>query len=360
MNLEGELVVRVGWNGARVTAVDVASSRPHVAGRLLAGRPVAEAVDMVPRLFSLCGRSQGVAAALACEAAAGRLPAATGLREREAVVRSEVAQEVLRRMLLDWPRLAGVAPDAGALADARRALAPGASDDLCASVQARVLGAGAPWTALDDANAGERWLAAGATPVAALIARLAGERPGLAASEVALLPADGAAVARAVAAALAADDGFERAPVWQGAPAETGALARMRSHPWVAAAVARGGRSALARLVARVVELVALVRPDAPSRPTVAGAVTVAPGAGLGWVETARGLLVHATEIAAGVVRRYRIVAPTEWNFHPRGALVRGLEGLAAGGEAELERLVRLAIESLDPCVAHRVELSRA
>jgi Ni,Fe-hydrogenase I large subunit len=360
VNLEGELVVRVGWNGASVTAVDVVSSRPHVAGRLLAGRPVAEAVALVPRLFSLCGRSQGVAAALACEAAAGRLPDATGLHGREAAVRGEAAQEVLRRMLLDWPRLDGVSPDGAALADARRALAPGEFDELRAIVQARVLGAQAPWTALDDADAGERWLAAGATPVAAFIARCAGDRPGLAASEVALLPADGAAVARAVGVALATDDGFERAPVWQGAPAETGALARMRSHPWVAAVVARDGRSALARLVARVVELVALVRPDAPSRPAAAGAVTVAPGAGIGWVETARGLLVHAAEIAAGVVRRYRIVAPTEWNFHPRGALVRGLEGLAAGGEAELERLVRFAVESLDPCVAHRVEVARA
>jgi Ni,Fe-hydrogenase I large subunit len=359
VNLEGELVVRVGWSGARVTAVDVVSSRPHVANRLLAGRPVAEALDLVPRLFSICGRSQGVAAALACEAAAGRAPDATVTHGREAVVRVEAVQEVLRRVLLDWPRLAGRASDAGALADARCALASGAAEDLRAIVRARILGAGAPWTALDGVDAGERWLASGATQAAALVARLAGDRSGLVASDIALLPADGAVVARAVGAALAADDGFERLPVWQGAPAETGALARMRTHPWVAAVVARTGRSVLARLVARLVELVALVRPEAP-RPAMAGAVAVAPGAGLGWVETARGLLVHAAETAAGVVRRYRIVAPTEWNFHPRGALTRSLEGFAASSETELERLVRIAVESLDPCVAHRVEVSRA
>jgi Ni,Fe-hydrogenase I large subunit len=359
VNLEGELVVRVGWSGARVTAVDVVSSRPHVANRLLAGRPVAEALDLVPRLFSICGRSQGVAAALACEAAAGRAPDESVARGREAVVRVEAAQEVLRRVLLDWPRLAGGAPDAGALDDARRAVASNAAEELRAIVQARILGAGVPWTALDDADAAERWLASGATQAAALVARLAAERSGLVASEVALLPADGAVVARAVGAALAADDGFERVPVWQGAPAETGALARMRTHPWVAALVARTGRSVLARLVARLVELVALVRPEAP-HPAMAGAVAVAPGAGLGWVETARGLLVHAAEIAAGAVRRYRIVAPTEWNFHPRGALTRSVEGVAASSETELERLVRIAVESLDPCVAHRVEVARA
>jgi Ni,Fe-hydrogenase I large subunit len=134
----------------------------------------------------------------------------------------------------------------------------------------------------------------------------------------------------------------------------------MCSQPWVAAVVARTGRSAVARLAARVVELVALTRPDAPPSERVAGAVSIAPGAGLGWTETARGLLVHAVEIAAGVVRRYRIVAPTEWNFHPRGALAAGLAGGAAGSEDELRRLLSLAVESLDPCVAYRIEVSPA
>jgi Ni,Fe-hydrogenase I large subunit len=212
----------------------------------------------------------------------------------------------------------------------------------------------------DDAASGDRWLESAATPAAARITRLAGGRPRLAASGVALLPPDGEAVARAIGAALAADAAFERAPTWQGAPAETGALARMRTQAWIAAIVASSGRSALARLAARIVELVAHVRPDAPPPTRLAGAVTVAPGAGIGWVETARGLLVHAVEIAAGVVRRYRIVAPTEWNFHPRGALAAGLDGAAASGEDELRRLVRLAVESLDPCVAYRVEVANA
>jgi len=359
MTPEGELVVRAAWNGSRVTGVEVASTRPHVADRLLAGRAVTEAVAMVPRLFSICGRSQGVAAALACDAAAGRVPEAPALRDRETEVRGEAVQEVLRRVLLDWPRLAGAAPDAAALADVRSALSA-TPDAMRAIVWERIVGESNSWDVLDDAGAGDRWLAAAATPVAALITRLAGARPAFAASEVALLPADGEAVARAVGVALAADAAFERAPSWQGVPAETGALARIQAQPWVAAVVARSGRSALARLVARVVELVAQVRPDAPPRARVAGAVPMAPGAGLGWVETARGLLVHAVETGAGVVRRYRIVAPTEWNFHPHGALAAGLAGVAATSEDELRRLVCLAVEALDPCVAYRVEVSPA
>jgi Ni,Fe-hydrogenase I large subunit len=360
MTPEGELVVRAAWNGSRVTGVEVASTRPHIADRLLAGRAVTEAVAMVPRLFSICGRSQGVAAALACDAAAGQVPDEPVERERASAVRNEAVQEVLRRVLLDWSRLAGAAPDASALAEVRRVLTSDASDAMRAIVKERIVGARNPWAVLDDADSGDRWLDAAATPVAALITRLAGGRPAFAASDVALLPADGEAVARALGVALAFDAGFERAPSWQGAPAETGALTRMRAQPWVAAVVARSGRSALARLVARVVEVVAQVRPDVPSPAGIAGAVPIAPGAGLGWVETARGLLVHAVETAAGVVRRYRIVAPTEWNFHPRGALAAGLAGVAAAGEDELRRLVHLAVESLDPCVAYRVEVSPA
>jgi coenzyme F420-reducing hydrogenase alpha subunit len=143
-------------------------------------------------------------------------------------------------------------------------------------------------------------------------------------------------------------------------PAETGALARTRAQPFVAAVVARHGRSALARFVARVVELIGFVRPDAPPPRRIAGAVSLAPGIGVGWAETARGLLVHAVEIAAGRIERYRIVAPTEWNFHPRGALAAGLAGAAAASEDAARGLALTLVQSLDPCVASRIEVAHA
>jgi Ni,Fe-hydrogenase I large subunit len=224
----------------------------------------------------------------------------------------------------------------------------------------RVRTVGEDWAALDDAARGERWLDDAATPAAAALARLVAGRPGLGASEVPLLPAEGDAVARAVGQALAADAAFEAAPTWRGAPAETGALARTCGHPFVASVVARHGRSALARFVARVVELIGLVRPDGPPPRRIAGAVSLAPGIGVGWAETARGLLVHAVEIAAGRIERYRIVATTEWNFHPRGALAAGLAGVAAGSEEAVRALARTLVQSLDPCVASRIEVAHA
>jgi Ni,Fe-hydrogenase I large subunit len=280
------------------------------------------------------------------------------------VVRAEAVQEYLWRMLVDWPQLAGGAPEPDALAAARRALAgapPGhALDEVRELVKARTLGLDGAWDALDDAASGEHWLARSATPATAMLAQLRAKHSGLGASRVPLLPADGGAVARAVGRALDGDAAFELEPTWNGAPAETGALARTCSQPFVAAIVGRHGRSAFARFVARVVELVGLVRPDVPARSRLAGSVCLEPSAGIGWVETARGLLVHAVRLAAGRIERYRIVAPTEWNFHPRGALPAGLAGVQSADESELRRLVHLAVQSLDPCVAARVEVAHA
>ena len=54
--------------------------------------------------------------------------------------------------------------------------------------------------------------------------------------------------------------------------------------------------------------------------------------------EMARGLLVHAVRVEGGRIADYAIVAPTEWNFHPRGALFRELSGRPVRDEGEAKR----------------------
>ena len=81
---------------------------------------------------------------------------------------------------------------------------------------------------------------------------------------------------------------------------------------------------------------------------------------GLATVETARGLLLHRACVRDECVVDYQIVAPTEWNFHPGGALVRGLEGIDSDDERGLLRSARLAVHALDPCVGFRIEVGHA
>jgi Ni,Fe-hydrogenase I large subunit len=146
-------------------------------------------------------------------------------------------------------------------------------------------------------------------------------------------------------------------------PAETGALARQAGAPLIAALLERDGRTASARFVARLVELAVLVR-DLRARSAGHMAAVrrhaLRDGAGLGLAETARGLLLHRVQVERGLVTDYRIVAPTEWNFHPRGPLPQALTGRGAADRGQLERDARVVVQSLDPCVACRVEIADA
>ena len=84
------------------------------------------------------------------------------------------------------------------------------------------------------------------------------------------------------------------------------------------------------------------------------------PGTGIAAVETARGTLLHRVDLAEGRVVRYRILAPTEWNFHPDGAFVRGLIGCPAKSETEARGAAGLLAHALDPCVSIETRVRRA
>ncbi len=85
-------------------------------------------------------------------------------------------------------------------------------------------------------------------------------------------------------------------------------------------------------------------------------AVSVAQGAGRSLVETARGMLMHEIVLADDRIADYRIVAPTEWNFHPQGALVDQLIGQETTDRDALQRQVARAVAALDPCIPWELE----
>jgi hypothetical protein len=222
------------------------------------------------------------------------------------------------------------------------------------------------WLSRTDFDELQRWGAGGATLPATMLDALLREAPALGASDVAQMPPlDREALTSIVVPALARDAHFARAPTWAGAPVETGALARTLAHPLVAATMARVGNGVVTRMLARLVELALLLSRDLA---TDDGAATPSPvqgfplgaGEGLAAVQTARGLLMHRARVARGGIAEYQIVAPTEWNFHPDGALARGLRGIEAGDEDALARQARLAVQALDPCIACRIEVHRA
>lgn len=374
MAIEGELVVRVDWEAGHVKRAEARSQRPRVAGKILPGRSPDEAVALVSTLFAICGRSQGVAAAAATDAARSREPSAMLDAARDRRITAETAHEHFWRVLVDWPRLASREPETVAMGVVRKALAPWLEAregepaapvaDVARVAKQSVFGrdAGA-WLAIATLDELEAWWRAGETPVARVVDDLMRAGPALGASDVALLePIDDAALANTIEPALRAHDDFEAAPHWNGEPRETGALARVQSHPLVAAAASQWGHGLGARAVARLVELAQLVQVLAGNAQAARrhGASRVADGTAMSWVETARGLLVHRAQVEGERVAGYRIVAPTEWNFHPRGAFVRGALALLPATPEALQLQANWIVSSLDPCVAWRVEVGRA
>jgi len=54
-------------------------------------------------------------------------------------------------------------------------------------------------------------------------------------------------------------------------------------------------------------------------------------------------------------VAGYDVVAPTDWNFHPLGAVTHALERMPAEGR-EAGPLLRILMAAYDPCVRFTVE----
>jgi hypothetical protein len=241
---------------------------------------------------------------------------------------------------------------------AQAGTAGGRLDDI---LEADVFGVSAErWLAMSTLAQCERWIDETATPAARLMARLLGLRDP-APQPLSWTPDVDAPSAHALAASMDAQPDFELAPDWQGSPAETGALARCRRHPLVGEAMG-ASRRLLARGLARLVELAELTggRGGSATGAGACGSVRVRAGDGLGWVETARGLLVHRARISDGVIDDYRVLAPTEWNFHPRGPMTASVAGMLVASDEALHDAIGLAVQSLDPCVTCRIEVGNA
>ncbi|GAB4170979.1 MAG: nickel-dependent hydrogenase large subunit [Rhodocyclaceae bacterium] len=387
MITEGSLGLEVVWDGKQLTGARVRSGRPLLASRVLEGASARHAIGLVPRLFALCGRAQSVAAAAALEAASGECARDEPRGAREAMLAVECAHEHLWRLLVDLPGLLGQPARLGAfgairrrLQDAQRRLVspsawwgdadgfprPEAWRSLAGEVSdflaAELLGTDcARFLRLCGGGEAERWMRSGAA-AAELLGGL-WDRPAGRSDVASLRLPEEDVLAGEIAPAMQASDAFLAAPVLGGAPAHTGALARQAAR--IAGTAAARGATVGVRLLARVVDLAALPQrlcascEGEPVEPWLRS-LPLPGGRGVAAVETARGVLIHLVELAGERVARYRILAPTEWNFHPEGAFVRGLEATPARDEGEARRSAALLAHALDPCVACEIAVRHA
>ncbi len=360
------------------SAPSIVGQRPVLApGRvagLLHGRRGAQVGNTLSSLFTLCSHAHRRAADMVLAAAQGR--AEPGLASAAPVLLwLETARDHLRSIALDWPQhLPGPGRAAHGLhwlrdCPLQLGTVPRVTDAAIAGqtlaalrhwLEQRVLGDDAQvWLArclAPDALAAWCTSQAGRLPPAHCLAtwRPLAQKLTPETRCLELLDSDPDlqnARLRELVHKLLADPDFVQRPNWLGQPAETGAWSRLRQrHEELPTPP-----SAWSRLSARWLELVAIAAadPSATSYGSTAllafGAVDLGHGQALAWVEMARGLLLHWVQVdAAGGVEDYRVVAPTEWNFHPQGALARALAALPPGDV----QAARTLAAAFDPCVA--------
>ncbi len=358
----------------------VAGQRPVLGagrlGRLLRGQRGEQVGRTLGSIFTLCAHAHRGAANLALAAAHSQVEVAP-TAEQAAQLCIETARDHLRAIALEWPqRLATHGADAAAIGWLREC-------PLSLATGRPFTDANAAWHALRQLRSWlearvlqqdiHHWLAAQREPDA--LAQWCNERAD------SLMPArclsDGHALAHSMkpaarcldvldadpllqrqqlkqlASGLVADADFVQRPTWLDRCAETGPWTRLRQRSLPTQ------HTAWARLSARWIELIEIAAIDLSAVSQSAmqflatGALPLGDGQALAWSEMARGLLLHWVQLdAGGAVHDYRVLAPTEWNFHPNGALSLALTALPIGATVAAQTLAA----AYDPCVACVIE----
>lgn len=374
---DGTLHLRLQTGVERCKAT-LDSERPVLASRVFEGKPLHQVLLLVPLLFNVCGHAQSVAAVRAAERALHREPSQAVEQQRDVLLALEILREHLWRFFIDWPACLGMRGDAAAFAPFNRQLLELASElnpdryltaapvphatELPDTFVARWkhLGPALRRAVFGDEHAANTLDTLPSNSAAALLIATVcqGGYADIGATRISPLPPLADTELQNILAGQAAES-FVRYPQWGGQCHETGPYARQSLHPLTRSIQARYGDGVAARMAARLAEIATMCEridacvAGASLFRTASGSDSTA-SAGIAQVEAARGRLLHYLQLDGDTVTRYRIVAPTEWNFHPEGVLLDMLGGLHSQGE-DLLTQARLLVCLVDPCVSCRV-----
>ena len=359
---QGGLAITAEVADERICAVRVSSTRPTNLSRLFIGRPAQEAPLLAERIFSLCGVSHRVVAARAL--AIARQEPVCPRRNREeaiALIADSLSVALRSNMILaldgdaarsDLDHIRAVGELLSLLRDLRseteaRSAEGGESRKKAKALIRNIRALGRDLYA--QGPQAERG-SASRFPFERL------EREFAAGDSFTVGPPDdlGDADDLEVMQRMRTEGAsFTVMPSLQGRAPETGAFARR----WAETDLSKGALAA--RFQARIIDILACIAEleRGEKDPPAPRAVSPSPREGFATAETCRGRLYHWVRLAAdGRIEDYRIVAPTEWNFHPTGPFVEALLG-APVRRGRAERGIAQLAGLFDPCVPFRVEV---
>lgn len=370
--LNGQLIFRPGR--LEEGAANIMNTRTALAANLLRGQPAQSAPEQLARLYSLCGVSHRLTAQHAIDSASGWYKPAN--QQNRTLLTLETAREHIRRIWLDWPRLiggTGLQQQASELQSLRDCPllqtheAPLFDVVLASSktwIENKVLGQSAR-TWLDKWHDSpiqclQAWVAQADTFPANLLREIEFEACRIQAVDPGLMVHREQTSMRDIAYDIERESSFQHQPYVQQHTRETGSWQRsynldskhgFPSSNW----------NLWIRMGARIAELIQLC--DVNPLTLEQGALSIRPGVAIAWSEMARGLLLHWVKLdqnnSSAKIVDYRIVAPTEWNFHPNGVVARILSEMElkknTTSKIEVERQIALLAAAFDPCVNYQI-----
>ncbi|CAB5507562.1 hypothetical protein [uncultured Gammaproteobacteria bacterium] len=163
------------------------------------------------------------------------------------------------------------------------------------------------------------------------------------------------------------DDGFIGQPTYKNICYETTPYSRQKKHPLIQKLSAKYGNGVLSRYASQLLEIFELLKGvkhnyvnlysedihyDINTSTVVNTAVVE--------VEAARGKLMHSLTIQGEEIKSYRILSPTQWNFHPQGVLKQMIQSLDFQNKQDLVNKITLLTNAIDPCVGYTIEINNA
>lgn len=386
--IEGQIEIDIRTRRNSNAVVEIVSSRPVYASQIMIGKTPEQALNLIPLIFSVCRIAQSRVSFSAIMQQLGHPSSAPDECARDMLVIAETAREHLFRIFMDWPVLFAAVHDdqflpyingltrqtAQALYQDGHgflmgsALSPNVQQlETVISELEQFLSAYVfqhsldQWLRISDIDDLGHWSSKGNHLIAQSLRTILHnnwETQGC--PEGHFLPElDHQQLLERFQSENARH--FIAQPDWHGKPFETTTLSRQQSHPLIKNLRQKFQNTLITRWLARLVELagipdhlrsllIKLKRPDLTP-------IEQSASLGIAQIEAARGKLIHRVKIEKNRISQYQILAPTEWNFHPRGLIQQSLSRIQASDKAETNRIARLLINAIDPCVGYALRI---
>ncbi|MCP3849201.1 MAG: hypothetical protein GY694_03020 [Gammaproteobacteria bacterium] len=398
MGIEGFLDIQLVMKNSEVNAVEIRSSRPVNASRVFIGKNINESLTMLPLLFSICGVAQACAGVRACEQALGLEVSESLEQVRDKLVNMETLREHLWRILLDWPILLNkgmiekksISQQVNTqemseiiqyqkhyrqllTADSNPFLLEQAVSSVrtesCQPINKlyqlleKSIFAISPaqWLEIDTIEKLQHWFESSATIAAQFIKKIhQNQWQSLGRNNVkGLFTLQTEAVNIDTLVAQFDNENFVKLPQWHNKCYETSSLTCVDS-TLLQLLRFKWGNGLMSRLVARLTAMAQIITGLIDNTDNPMSAMSQEKydinGDGISIVSAARGLLVHHISVEQEKIKKYQILAPTEWNFHPQGVVAQSLAGLQ-GDEEQIKIQAELLINTIDPCVGYNFHI---